>query len=202
MNKIITPGDPGWAGTPGSNLPEKMPTEFVEQIFRKTMEDVQESIEVSSNETLDVPVEDVLEKAVQTESIGQPQGPVPSYKFRRPANPKMFQMRMPQPMKAKLLEDLPKSWARKCFSELGYHGSPVKSRKEGFKEGDQVTITDTTFFLKNGQVAGVLYGFAEGQRGGFGLRQDQIAVQGPVVGQPEAQVLDNQSDPLTSEGGA
>lgn len=152
MTKLILPGDPGWNQPTGvaEKKPEvpKLSDEALERVFQEVVDEVKAKMDVSPEE---VP-------APTPEAPKEPPAPTASYKFHRPARKKSFTISMPQPITATLLEDLPRSWERKCYDTAR------------FRKGDEITLTEMVFFPG----VGTLYTFKEGSRGGYGVKPDQV----------------------------
>lgn len=171
--RIILPGDPGWdkprAEEVAPELKVPVPGEALEEVFRGVVEEVQATIEVAPEQ---VPA--------SVEAV--PAKPGPSYKFHKPSQQKVFRIPVPKPIDAELLEDLPRSWEQKCLvggiDYVAVEGQAFKQRvrRSGFRQGDHITLTEMVFFPGTG----ALYGFKEGNRGGYGVRPDQVSFKMPT----------------------
>jgi hypothetical protein len=190
--RIIMPGDPGWDKPRAEEVAPtlKVPGEALEQVFRDVVGEVKQTIETKPEEG-QVPVQIVSPEELKKIRAKQAEGkPAPSYKFHHPSRQKSFRIPVPKPITAELLEDLPRSWETKCLvggiDYVTVEGQPFKQRvrRPGFKKGEHVTLTEMVFFPG----VGALYGFAEGNRGGFGVRPDQVSFSMPMVESPESVV--------------
>jgi len=164
MNKIILPGDPGWsqpAGIPEAK-PEipKLPDDLIEKAFQEVVGEVQEQVAAGSAE-VPAPVE---EKKAEEPPKGL------NKQFRKPPRRRSFKIPVPKPIVATLLEDLPRSWERKCYVGGVEWVDGKRVRKPGFRKGDTITLTDLVLFPG----VGTLYGFAEGARESYAVRQEQV----------------------------
>lgn len=167
MSNIILPGDSEWSG-PQAEIPEtpKLPDEVLEAAFTEAVADVQNMIAEGgpvADEPNNLPV---APGDVATE-VGKNLPALPnSYRFHNPAQKKSIDIPVPKPIDVELLEDLPRQWEKVCFHK--------------FRKGDHITLTSMTFYPG----VGVLYGFSEGTRGGFGVRPDQFSFSVPEVDEP------------------
>ena len=193
MNKIIVPGDPEFDPkfVPPAEAP-KLPDEVLEAAFTEVVKEVQAAI-VQGEDPGDAvpPPSPSPEEPFQNRSWYR-KGAMPGFKMHRPAQNKSFDLPMQHVQEAELTEDLPRSWEKKCHISL--------------RKGDKVTLISMTYYPG----AGILYGFQEGSRGGYGLRQDQINFLGMVpeesVDTPHTETspvpsseLDKSASPSTDE---
>lgn len=156
-SKIILPGDPNWNPPAEVSKPaEKLPDELIETVFREVIDEVKTNI---------IDAEPVLE-----EELPKPVMPKVAYRFCSPSRTRSYNIPVQEIVKATLTEDLPLSWERICHVGRIVYGPNGKERLPGFKKGEEVTLNSCTLFPG----VGLLYGFAEGSRGGYGLRPDQI----------------------------
>jgi hypothetical protein len=179
--RIITPGDPGW-NAPASLDPvpvtPKLPDEVLEEAFSEALTEVQNMI----SEGGPVPSEEAPAATIPKE----PEPPTASYRFHSPARMRSIPIPMPKPIVVTLTENLSKSWERKCYvGNIDYipvEGQDYKQRvrRPGFRKGDSITLSSMVFYPG----VGVLYGFVEGSRQGYAVRQDQILFPEPVPETP------------------
>lgn len=186
MNRrIVMPGDPDWdkplADRVSPPVSAKLPDEVVEKVFQEVVEEVKVTADTTP-EQLPATVQIVSPEKMAEIKAGQAaEKPAPSYRFHNPAKKRFFEIPVPKPIDAELLEDLPRVWERKCYvggvEYVTVEGQSFKQRvrKPGFRKGDHVTIVGMTFFM--GQ--GALYTFKEGSRGGYALRPDQVQFEIP-----------------------
>jgi len=180
--RIIMPGDPEWNNPTVPSLdPEyspapvtpKLPDEVLEKVFTEVVQEVKDKLATAP------------EEAPAATIPKEPEPPKASYRFHSPARNRFIPIPMPKPIVVTLTEDLPKSWERKCYvggiDYIPVEGQDYKQRvrRPGFRKGDSITLSSMVFFLG----AGVLYGFEEGSRQGYAVRQDQILFPEPI---PEA----------------
>lgn len=192
MGKIITPGDPGWtqpAGIPKQPEVPKLPDELIEKVFSEVVSDVQEKIAAGEMVSEGGPVEQEAKpeepvvaaapmKPDRFPSLRGRRAPGgPGFKYHRPAQQKSFTMKMPKPVTATLLEDLPRGWEKVCY--VGDMNWKTRTRNPGFRKGDVITLMEMVFTPG----VGAMYAFAEGGRGSFCVRPDQVIFAMPV---PEA----------------
>jgi hypothetical protein len=166
MSTIIQPGDKLWDPnfTPviEKEVPPKLPDDVVEGAFRAVVDEVMESVK-------EPPVEGqiaapVVPPAGRLKNTG--------YDYHNIARQKSYPIPMEQHIVATLTKDLPRSWEKRCFVGGTTWVDGVKVRKPGFRKGDKITLSSTTLYPG----VGVLYGFEEGKRGGFGVRSDQVDI--------------------------
>lgn len=172
-NSIILPGDPLWDEKKAEEVSpsSKLPDELLETAFQEVYEEVKDKIEIEKekeNGPLSsaggVPEKPPIEKA-----------PGVSFKYCSPSQKRSFDIPMEKEIEAKLTEDLPLSWERKCFAN------------KLFRKDCLITLNSCTLFPG----VGILYGFKEGMRGGYGVRPDQISII-----PPEAEKKDTENGTL------
>lgn len=173
--RIILPGDAGWSGPLAAEVGKtevpKLPNEVLEAAFTEVVGEVQEALTVQAE---DISTPDTVPAA--TEPVPPPG---PSYKFHRPAQKKMIDVPVPKPIEATLLADLPRRWERVCYQQF---------RKDG-----KITLTGMVFVPG----LGAMYEFAEGKRGSYCVRPDQVSFSMPEV--DDASVLVSQAETLLPE---
>jgi hypothetical protein len=175
--RIILPGDPGW-NTPAALDPApvtpKLPDEVLEAAFSEVVNEVKDKLATTS------------EEAPAAATPKEPEPPKASYRFHSPARNKSIPIPMPKPIVVTLTENLPRSWERKCYvggtDYLPIEGKDYKQRvrRPGFRKGEAITLSSMVFYPG----IGVLYGFEEGSRGGYAVRQEQIHFPEPVSETP------------------
>lgn len=158
--RIIMPGDLGWDQPRADEVapPKKLPDALLEAAFSEVVNDAISGQDMVSEGSPVVPDEVVPVPVVSPMPVEVPrreQSKI-SYKYHKPASIKAGEMKMPKPIQAELLEDLSRAWERKCFTS--------------FKKGTIITITGFTWF----EGVGNLLMFAEGARGSYCIRPDQV----------------------------
>jgi len=179
---IITPGDPGWDQPRAHEIatPSKLPDSVLEAAFSEVVQNAQSTLnntgstesEADSMGSVSMvpPTEDsTMEQASVHQVPPPPVQPNISYKYHNPARQKLFDIAAPQPIQAELLENLPRSWEKVCYTK--------------FRKGMLITITGFTLFPGVGN----RYTFAEGSRGGYCVRQEQIKM---LLPNPEVKTND------------
>jgi len=117
----------------------------------------------------------MTEEKIETQPEVVPDSP--SYQYHKPAQKKSVDIPMANPIDAVLLEDLPRSWERKCYvggvKYIPITGETFKDRilLPGFRAGDHITLINLTYYPG----VGALYGFQEGSRGAFAVRPEQVS---------------------------
>jgi hypothetical protein len=169
---------------------QKLPDEVLEAAFQEAVQEVKEKLEVAQEAPPEAPT---------------PGPPTASYRFHRPARQKSFSIPVPKAIDATLLEDLPRRWERQCYvgdvEYVSVEGSEFKMRvrRPGFKKGEHITLDSMTFYPG----IGALYGFAEGKRGSFAVRPDQVSFQmpeNPPVAPEVASVQEKEVSDATVDG--
>lgn len=175
-HRIILPGDPGWDSARAAEVappPEKLPNAVLEAAFSEVVNDVQDLV-LEGKEILPSPEPVLVEPKSAVASVVQaiPPGPQPkiSYKYHKPAQQESHDVKSPQPIKALLLEDLPRSWERKCYVGKVTYKDGKRVGGMAFRRGCVITITGYTLFPGIGN----LYWFEEGACIGACVRQEQF----------------------------
>lgn len=122
---------------------------------------------------------------------------IKGFQFHRTPSQKSYTNPM-EPREVFLAKNLPRSWERYCHVDMDMKSyddvlDMVKGIPKGFRAGARVTLTDATFYPG----FGVLYGFVEGKRMGYGLRQDQIDI--PVTEDKPTIIIEEPKEEIGGE---
>lgn len=156
--RIIMPGDPGFNSPVEPEVPPAgLPSDLLEAAFQEVVPEVKAQLESAP-------------EAVPDASKAIPEAPKASYKYHRPAVRKSFIIPIPKVVSATLLEDLPRSWERKCYAHQRTYTKNGPVTSPGFREGDTITLTEMIFYPG----IGARYAFKEGSRGSYTVTPDQV----------------------------
>jgi hypothetical protein len=171
--RIILPGDAGWDKPRADEVnppATKLPDEVLEAAFSEVVSELKAAKEKDATEDKtndpnsvqfdnETKASSEIQKALPNTKSSNPI----TYKYHKPASKRSYDISAPQAIVVTLLEDLPRAWERNCYTK--------------FRKGDSITITGMTLFPGVGN----LYTFAEGSRGSYGVRQDQIQFPEPIL---------------------